>query len=124
MSPSSTTTVDSIERLVVDGPALSVPGATRGSTLDCSWKITMRTLPPSPICGRSRSVSPTSRRSMVWNGLAAAPPAGGRNWPVMNGTLAPTTMRASSLSRVIRLGAETMLASVWVCSRRAMADRP
>jgi hypothetical protein len=30
----------------------------------------MRMLPFSPICGRMRSVMPTSLRSMVWNGLA------------------------------------------------------
>ena len=73
MAPSSTTTVDSIERLSVDGPALEVPGATLSLTADCSWKIVMRTAPPSPTCGRMRSVMPTSLRSMVWNGLVRRP---------------------------------------------------
>ena len=72
IAPSSTTTVDSIERLVVDGPALLVPAAVVAFTLDCSWKIVMRTVPPSPICGLMRSVMPTSLRSMVWNGLVVA----------------------------------------------------
>jgi hypothetical protein len=35
--PSSTTTCDSIERLVVDGPALLVPTAAVSLTLLCSW---------------------------------------------------------------------------------------
>jgi hypothetical protein len=69
MPPSSTTTFDSICRLFVEGPALEVPGATFSETLEDSWKIDMRTVPPSPTCGRTRSVRPTSLRSMVWKGL-------------------------------------------------------
>ena len=45
-------------------------------TLETSWKISMRTVPPSPICGLMRSVRPTSLRSMVWNGLTRAGGAG------------------------------------------------
>ena len=72
--PSSTTTFDSIERLLVDGPAFDVPGATCCDRLDASWKIVMRIVPFSPICGWMRSVMPTSLRSIVWNGLVVAPP--------------------------------------------------
>ena len=112
----------SIERLVVDGPALVVPAAVSVLTLLCSWKTVMRTAPPSPICGRMRSVTPTSLRSMVWNGLTAAPAVPVLvNWPVMKGTFSPTTILASSLSSVIRFGVLTMLAFACVCSMRAMA---
>jgi len=120
IAPSSTTTVDSIERLSVDGPALDVPGATLSLTLEDSWKIVMRTAPPSPTCGRMRSVMPTSLRSMVWNGLVVATPVL-VNWPVMNGTLLPTMILASSLSSVIRFGVDTMLVLVCDCSMRAIA---
>ncbi len=123
MAPSSTTTVDSIERLLVDGPAFEVPGATELDRLDDSWKIAMRTVPLSPICGLMRSVMPTSLRSMVWNGLVVAVPVL-VNWPVMNGTLLPTMIFASSLSSVMRLGVETMLVLACVCRKRAMAARP
>ena len=120
IAPSSTTTVDSIERLSVDGPALLVPGATLSLTLDDSWKIVMRIVPPSPICGLMRSVMPTSLRSIVWNGLVVAVPVL-VNWPVTKGTLLPTMIFASSLSSVIRFGVETMLVLVWLCSSRATA---
>ena len=80
----------------------------------------MRTVPFSPICGLMRSVMPTSLRSMVWNGLVVAVPVL-VNWPVMNGTFSPTTILASSLSRVIRFGVETMLVLAWVWIARASA---
>jgi hypothetical protein len=40
------------------------------------------------------------------------------NWPVMKGTFLPTTILASSLSSVIRLGVERMLVVDCVCSSR------
>ena len=46
------------------------------------------------------------------------------NWPVMNGTLLPTTILASSLSSVIRFGVDTMLVSARDCSARATAASP
>ncbi len=58
--------------LVGDGPALEVPGATWTLSAEVSWKICMRTVPFSLICGLMRSVRPTSLRSMVWNGLVVA----------------------------------------------------
>ena len=83
----------------------------------------MRIVPFSPICGRMRSVMPTSLRSIVWNGLVVAVPVC-VNWPVTNGTLLPTTILASSLSSVTRFGVETMLVLVCVCRTRASAARP
>jgi hypothetical protein len=118
--PSSTTTFDSIERLFVDGPAFDVPGATCSDRLDASWKIVMRMVPFSPICGRMRSVMPTSLRSIVWNGLVVATPVL-VNWPVTNGTLLPTTIFASSLSSVTRFGVDAMLVLAWLCSNLAIA---
>ena len=70
-----------------------------------------------------RRVMPTSLRSMVWNGFVAAVPVC-VNCPVMNGTLLPTMIFASSLSSVIRFGVETMLVLVWLCSSRAIAASP
>ncbi len=47
---------------------------------------------------------------MVWNGLTALPPVScDENCPVTNGTFWPTTISASSLSSVTRLGVERML---------------
>ena len=81
-------------------------------------------VPLSLICGRTRSVSPTSRRSTVWNGLVVAPPPDGvMNWPVMKGTFWPTTMRASSLSSVRMFGVDRMLAFDIVSSARARTCR-
>ena len=117
--PSSTTTVDSIERLLVDGPALVVPGATWSERLDDSWKIVIFTEPSSPICGLMRKVMPTSFRSMVWNGLVVPVPVL-VNCPVTKGTLLPTMILASSLSSVIRFGVEMMLVLVWLCRMRAI----
>ena len=74
--------------------------------LEDSWTSVMRTVPFSPICGRMRSVMPTSLRSMVWNGVA--PTAVVVYCPVTNGTFLPTTILASSLSSVIRFGVDTM----------------
>ena len=83
----------------------------------------MRIVPFSPICGRMRSVMPTSLRSIVWNGLVVAVPVF-VNWPVTNGTLLPTTILASSLSSVTRFGVEAMLVLAWVCRMRASAASP
>jgi hypothetical protein len=125
ISPSSTTTVDSIERLLVVGPALDVPGAVPEARLDDSWNSVIRTVPFSPICGRMRNVMPTSLRSMVWNGLTVElPPPVFVYWPVMKGTLLPTMIFASSLSSVTRFGVDTMLVSARNCNARAIADRP
>ena len=72
--------------------------------------MTSLTVPLSLICGRTRSVRPTSRRSTVWNGLTLAAPleAGVTYWPVTKGTFWPTMMRASSLSSVMMFGVERM----------------
>ena len=53
---------------------MEVPGATLSLTLEDSKKMAMRTVPPSPTWGLTRSVRPTSLRSMVWNGLVVAEP--------------------------------------------------
>jgi len=85
ISPSSTTTVDSIERLLVMMPA----GLVVSCTLETSWNTRNFTVRPSVTCGRTRNVRPTSRRSIVWNGLTAPPVAVDVAWaklPVMNGT--------------------------------------
>ncbi len=82
----------------------------------------MRTVPPSPICGRMRSVRPTSLRSTVWNGLDVPVPVL-VYWPVTKGTLLPMTIFASSLSSVIRFGVDMMLVLVCVCRNCAIADR-
>ena len=92
-------------------------------TLDDSWKIAIRIVPFSPICGRMRSVMPTSLRSIVWNGLATAPPVW-VNWPVTNGTLLPTMILASSLSSVTRFGVEVMLVFACDCRNWAIDERP
>ena len=123
--PSSTTTLVSIERLSVDGPAFDVPGATVDDRLDDSWKIAMRIVPFSPICGRMRSVMPTSLRSIVWNGLDTVPVVPVCvYWPVTKGTLLPTMIFASSLSSVTRFGVEAMLVLVWLCRMLAIAASP
>src|SRR6516225_612754 len=63
--PSATDTVDSIERLLVVGPWVELVL----STDDDSCITVMRISPFGPICGRMCSVTPTSMRSTVWNGL-------------------------------------------------------
>ena len=88
--------------------------------LDDSWKIVIRIVPFSPICGRMRSVMPTSLRSIVWNGFDSRVPVL-VNWPVTNGTLLPTMILASSLSSVTRFGVEVML--VLACDCRKLGDR-
>ena len=107
IEPSSTITFVSIERLLVVGPVPLVPSAWP-TTAELSWKIVMRIVPPSPICGLMRKVMPTSLRSTVWKGLVVPVPVL-VNCPVMKGTLRPTTILASSLSTVIKLGVDMML---------------
>ena len=97
-----------------------MPGAVVLDRLDDSWKIVMRTVPFSLICGLTRSVRPTSLRSMVWNGLVLAVPVL-VNWPVTNGTFWPMTILASSLSSVSRLGVDRMLPLAWLSRKRASA---
>ena len=75
MEPSSTSTLVSIARLLVidaGGVGGAVPRRRKspGRSPAC-------TVPPSLICGRTRSVRPTSLRSMVWNGLTRPPPMAG-----------------------------------------------
>jgi hypothetical protein len=119
-APSSTSTLDSIERLFVMRPVAEL--MDEAWTLDTSWKICSFTVPFSLICGLTRSVRPTSLRSMVWNGLTEpllAPVL--VNCPVTNGTFWPMTMRASSLSSVSRLGVDRMLPSALDSRKRASA---
>ena len=105
------------------GPAFDVPGAVSAARLDASWKIVIRIVPFSLICGLMRSVMPTSLRSIVWNGLVSAPPVW-VNWPVTNGTLLPTMILASSLSSVTRFGVDMMLVFACDCRKLAIAARP
>ena len=84
----------------------------------------MRIVPPSPICGLTRKVRPTSLRSIVWNGLAALPDVPVLvNEPVMNGTFWPMTIFASSLSSDTRFGIDSTLPSALVSRNRASAPR-
>ena len=58
-----------ILRLLAQAEA-AAPAGTRiqvvlEATEELSWKMTMRTVLPSPTCGLMRSVMPTSLRSMV-----------------------------------------------------------
>ena len=81
-------------------------------------------MPPSVICGLTCSVRPTSCRSNVLNAVTdvAVLAVGVAYEPVTTGTFWPTTIFASSLSSVIRLGVDRMLASADVdsaCSKRA-----
>ena len=63
MAPSSTSTVDSMVRLLVIRPADELRDCA--ATLLTSWKIVILMVPFSLICGFTRSVRPTSLRSMV-----------------------------------------------------------
>ena len=76
MLPSSTSTFDSIDALV-GGRAVERCSRSTAWTLETSWKIVSLTVPFSLICGRTRSVRPTSLRSMVWNGLTVLLAAAG-----------------------------------------------
>ena len=77
------------------------------ATDDDSCKMFMRIAPFLPICGRMRSVRPTSLRSMVWNGLVVLLLVLVYE-PVTKGTFWPTTILASSLSSVTRLAVDKM----------------
>jgi len=84
----------------------------------------MRTVPPSPTCGRTRRVKPTSLRSMVWKGLTEPlfePEPVLVKLPVTKGTFSPTTILASSLSSVTRLGVDRMLPPASVLRKLASA---
>ncbi|MNV75499.1 hypothetical protein D3C71_1687900 [compost metagenome] len=72
MLPSSTSTFDSIERLLVVGPLMALVVA--GSIFETSWYTDIFTVPFSLICGRTRSIRPTSLRSTVVNGLTPEVP--------------------------------------------------
>ena len=63
--PSSTSTLESMARRLVMMPADCVVS----TTAEISWAISILTVPPSETWGRTRSMVPTSLRSMVWNGL-------------------------------------------------------
>ena len=117
--PSSTITVDSTARLLVMMPA----AFDWSCTLDTSWKICSLTAPPSEICGLMRKVRPTSRRSIVWNGVAVVALPVCAYCPVMKGTFWPITIFASSLSSVSRLGVDRMFAFVSDARKRASAPR-
>ena len=106
-----------MERLLVVGPP--VEAAVVLSMLDTSWYTDRRTVPVSLICGRTRRVRPTSLRSKVLNGVAAALLS--TTLPVVKGTCWPTTILASSLSRVSKVGVDKILASPLVCKKLAKA---
>ena len=80
-------------------------------------------VPPSVICGFTRSITPMSRRSIVWNGCTVDVEPVVAYWPVTNGTFWPTMMRASSLSSVSSVGVDRMLAPTSVSSARARNAR-
>ncbi len=63
---SSITTEDSSTRLL-STTACEVDNV--GSMRETSWYTTSRTVPPSVICGLTRSMRPMSLRSKVWNGV-------------------------------------------------------
>ena len=86
----------------------AAPVSAVGLTLDTSCSSSILIVLPSLICGLTLSVKPTSRLSMVWKGLSLAVDS---CVPVTNGTFAPTTISASSLSRVTMLGVERILLS-------------
>lgn len=120
--PSCTSTFDSIELLLVVGPCSAF--TVEATTLETSWKICMRIVPFSLICGRTRSVRPTSLRSIVWKGFTEpllAPVL--VNWPVTKGTFWPTTILASSLSRVSRFGVDSTLPASLFCRKFAIEVR-
>src|SRR5882757_6205089 len=75
-------------------------------------------MPPVVICGFTCSVTPTSRRSNVLNADTDVPvlAVGVAYEPVTTGTFWPTTIFASSLSSVMRLGVDKMFASADVDS--------
>ena len=111
-----------MERLLVmrsEAPLTEV-----GATFDTSWKISSLMVPPSETCGLILSVKPTSLRSIVWKGLATPPALGGKEVPVMNGTFWPTTILASALSSVMRLGVDRMFAKPRDSRARANAPKP
>ena len=84
------------------------PVSAVGLTLDTSCSSSILMVLPSLICGLTLSVRPTSRLSMVWKGLSLLVES---CCPVTKGTFAPTTISASSLSRVTILGVERILLS-------------
>ncbi len=121
MLPSSTSTFDSIERLLVVGPLRLL--TVLWSTLDTSWKMASLTVPFSLICGFTRRVRPTSLRSTVVKGLTVLLPVLLAYCPVTKGTFWPMTILASSLSSVSRLGVDSTLASPLFCRKLASAPR-
>ncbi len=80
-------------------------------------------MPFSLICGRTRSIRPTSLRSTVVNGFTVLLPVLLAYEPVTNGTLLPMMIWASSLSSVSRLGVESTLASPVFSRKLASAPR-
>ena len=80
-------------------------------------------MPPSVICGRTRSTRPTSRRSTVVNGATVCVPPVVAYEPVTIGMFWPTMIRASSLSSVISDGVDRMLALTCCSSARARKPR-
>ena len=110
-----------MERLLVIKPD---DEELRVSMLLTSWKICILTVPFSLIWGLTRSVRPTSLRSMVWNGLTAPLLLLlAVYWPVTKGTFWPMTILASSLSSVSKLGVDSTLESPSACKKRASAPR-
>ena len=122
MPPSSTSTFDSMERLLVVAPLGSL--RVESSIFDTSWYTASLTVPFSLICGRTLSTRPTSLRSTVLNGFTVPLVLVALAYePLRKGTLLPMRIFASSLSRVSRLGVESTLASPLFCRKLASAPR-
>ena len=118
MEPSFTSTLVSMERLLVVGPLAEL--MVEGCTLETSCEMDSRMVPFSLICGLTLSVMPTSLRSTVWNGFTGlAPPPVLVKVPVTKGTFWPMTILASSLSSVRMVGVDSTLPSPLLCRKRA-----
>ena len=109
------------ERMVVVGPTwFGSPASIVGTMSDTSSKRLRRTKSSAVICGVRRSVMPTSCRTMVvkrfWRLLALVARL------ATKGTFRPTTISASSLSVVMRFGAESTftVVSFWRAVRSAV----
>ena len=104
---------------VVVGPTSLASSCGFGMIADTSSKTASRTIAPSEICGVSRSVMPTSSRSMVAKVLLRLVSLVARL--ATKGTFWPTTISASSLSVVSTFGAERMLMSLALSRARKSA---
>ena len=103
------------------GPAFA--SCEPATTDEFSWKIVMRTVPPSPICGlhAQRQADVLALDGLERVDRAAVPAPVLVKLPVTNGTFWPMTIFASSLSSVTRFGVDRMFAPVLVSRKRASA---